>query len=222
VTRLSWFSSAAVLRSLWRARGAMLAFSLLVQSACLIPQQIVELGADAGPHPAPYFVLAGTPDYLLTPILTLNRQGPADAVAATPCVCHLNLSVPSVFEEDTSVTLQSRWFVDYDKSIPTSQTLQDFKSIPGNFNAQDPVRPVPPFTFNADSLGIVSNGVHIVEVVVGDLSGFDDSADAGVRFRSMKPTYESALYRIAVQVNVTQDPNQPHCAVVQEYQQCGP
>jgi hypothetical protein len=222
VTRLSWFSSAAVLRSLWRARGAMLAFSLLVQSACLIPQQIDQLGADAGVHPAPHFVLTSLSPDLLVPILTLDRQGSADT--ATPCVCHLVIAAPSVFEEDTSVTLQSRWFVDYDQSVPTSQVIRGGIPIVGNFSAQNPVRPVDAFSFNVDLLGISTSGVHVVEVLIADRDGYDDEAGiaAGFPFRTMKPDYEAALYRFVVQYNVTPpDPVPLHCAV-QEYQVCGP
>jgi hypothetical protein len=219
VTRLSWFSSAAIPRSLWRARGSMLAVWLLVESGCLVPQRIDELNADAGPHPAPHFVLQDIPDYLLAPILTLNRQGPADAVASTPCLCHLTLSVPFVEEEDPSVTLLSRWFVDYDVSLPSSQSIWDQRPIPGDVNTLNPVRPVPSFNFDADTHGIVTNGVHIVEVVVGDQNGFDNAPTAAIPHRSMLPQYESAVYRFAVQVNVTQDPNQPHCAT-QQYQVC--
>jgi len=218
VTRLSWFYSAAVLRSLWRARGAMLAFSLLVQSACLIPQQIVELGADAGPHPAPHFVLPSLPSDLLVPILILNRQGSADS-----CVCHLVISAPSVFEEDTSVTLLAKWFVDYDASKqPTTVVRKPAIQITGNFDATNAVRPInDTFTFNADNLGFTINDVHVVELLVGDRYGFDDSATAFPE-RTMKPGYEAALYRFVVRYNATPpDPVPLHCAV-EEYQVCGP
>ena len=40
------------------------------------------------------------------------------------------------------MTLQSRWFVDYDATVPTSQAVRGGTTITGNFDALDPVRPL--------------------------------------------------------------------------------
>jgi hypothetical protein len=196
----------------------MLAFTLLMESGCLIPQSIDAIDSDAGPHPAPHFVLGSIRSDLLAPVLTLNRQGPADATASPPCLCQLVLDAPDVEEDDPTVTLQSRWFVDYNLSVPSSQVFFSPRDIPGSFTDLATERQVPLFNFDADSHGIVTNGVHIVELLVGDRDGFDDTSVA-LPNRAMKPGYEAALYRFTVQVNVTQDPNQPHCAT-QPYQEC--
>jgi hypothetical protein len=210
MTRLSWFSGAAVRPSLWRARGALVALTFLVESACLVPQSIDAIDADAGPHAVPHIVLETIPTYLLAPVLTLYRQGPADAVATPACSCKLVLNVPQVADEDPSITLLARWFVDYNLAVPSSTLPWKPQTIEGNFDTGTTVRTLLPYDFDADTHNIVTNGLHIVELVVGERDGFDDTS-LTLPNRAMKPGYEAAVYRFAIQVNVTQDPNQPHC-----------
>jgi hypothetical protein len=50
--------------------------------------------------------------------------------------------------------------------------------------------------------------VHIVEVVVGETNGFDDSSSATRPGRTMKPGYVSAEYRFALDVTLQQVPGQ--------------
>jgi hypothetical protein len=171
------------------------------QSSCLIPQNVEP--AQTAPHDVPVIVISNIPTYLLPPILTLVRQGTQDAALAPPCHCQLQFDGLSV-EEDPAVALLSRWFVDYDTTDLASTQPRLTQDMPPNFN--DPtatIRDLTPFLFDADTLGIVTSGVHIVEVVVGETAGFDTTSTT-LPNRAMKPGYTPAVYRFAVDVRVEQ------------------
>src|ERR1043166_9357969 len=89
-------------------RGLRLASAMLVYvcaQSCLVPQSVDPQG-DA-PHPAPHFVVESIPSYLLG-VLQLVRQGSLDAT------CHCQIQIPplTVEEDDPTVDLEVRWFVD--------------------------------------------------------------------------------------------------------------
>jgi hypothetical protein len=187
---------------------------LLVQTSCLVPQSIDQFDADAGAHPVPRLEVENIRPYLLSPIiLQLYRQGPGDAAATPPCICHLELSVPAV-QADPFITLQARWFVDYDTAVPatTSQSgsPEDLFGATNSVNAS-PDRALSPFKFDAISQGITTNGTHVVELVVAEKNGFDNSPNAARPNRTLLPGYLSSEYRFVVNVNLTPDPNQPTC-----------
>lgn len=185
-------------------RGPRLAIHLgvivcaLASQSCLVPQSVDPI--PESPHPPPYF--EGIPESVMAPVLHLDKQGTADV----PCHCVLEIPPLTVHEDDPTVDLQARWFIDYDVSVPRSEApFGGISPLPGRFNdATYTDRVLNKFDFDADAALVTSNGVHILEVVVGETAGFDDSPTAPLPFRSMKPGYTQALYRFAIDVNVQQ------------------
>jgi hypothetical protein len=156
-------------------------------------------------------VLESIPLDLLAPVLTLYRQGADDAASTPPCHCELELSGPSgpfVEEEDTTVSLTALWFLDYDASIPTS--TRPIQSVPLQGFVNQTLRQVPPFALDADAVGIVTSGIHVVELVIGETTGFDPNSTT-LPNRAMLPGFQSTGYKFVVQVNVQQNPNIPRC-----------
>jgi hypothetical protein len=188
---------------------------LLVQTSCLVPQSIDQFDADAGAHPAPRLEIENIPPYLLSPLIpTLYRQGPADAAANPPCTCHLQLWIPTVQEADPFITLEARWFVDYDPAVPASTSIsgtpEDLHGATTSVSASQE-RSLSPFNFDAVSQGITTNGTHIVELVVADTNGFKNTPNTARPNRTFNPDFLSSEYRFVVNVNLTPDPNQPTC-----------
>jgi len=182
----------------------------LANQSCLVPQSVDPIVE--APHPAPRFVLDLIPDYLLAaPVLQLYRQGTADATHVPPCHCYLELSVPWVEEDDPTVSLEARWFVDYDASVRTSQLVQNSQILPSNFNTTGTLRNLLPFNFDADAQSIVTDGVHVVEVVLAETAAWDNSPTAPQRNRGVLPGYSSAVYRFFVNVKYGQDASRPQC-----------
>lgn len=176
-------------------RMAVIVCALASQS-CLVPQSVDPIGEPA--HPPPHFVLESIPSYMLAPVLHLDRQGTVDGA------CHCVLEIPqlTVHEDDPTVELQVRWFVDYDLSVPRSQSPWPGATwtLPANFN--DPTyteRTINKFAFDPDT-----GGIHVVEVVVGETAGFDDSPTVPLLNRTMKPGFTLALYRFVIDVNLQQ------------------
>jgi len=196
------------------SRGAALASILGVlvcaQVSCLIPQTVDPI--KQAPHPAPYFVVEQIPSYLSPPQLTLLRQGLGDAALAPACHCQLWFDGLFVHEDDPTITLQAKWFVDYDVTNPSSTRPWAADLMNGTFDdATAIVRPERTFQFDADAVGIVTSGVHLVEVVIGETDGFDPSSTTQPN-RAMKTGYTPAVWRFPVNVRVEQGPglcNQP-------------
>ena len=185
-------------------RGAALASILGVlvcaQVSCLIPQTVDPIVP--APHPAPYFVQI--PSYLSPPQLTLIRQGAVDAALAPACHCQLWFDGLRVQEDDPTITLLAKWFVDYDVTNPSSTRPWTTDRMDGTFDdATAVVRTVPTFPFDADVVGIVTSGVHLVEVVIGEIDGFDPSSTTQPN-RAMKTGYTPAVWRFPVNVRVEQ------------------
>ena len=189
------------------ARGAALAstWGVLVcaQAGCLIPQTVDAIVAT--PHAPPQFVPENMPPYLLPRVLTLFQQGSSDVSASPPCHCHLEFDGLSVEEPDSTVTLEARWFVDYDPSnIPSTRFVRTPDPVPGNFNdVTQTTRPLPTFSFDAAEVGIVSSGLHVVEVVVGETTGFDP-ASTTLPNRAMLQGYTAATYKFVVDLHLEQ------------------
>src|SRR5712664_825751 len=189
-------------------RGAALASILGVlvcaQVSCLIPQTVDAVVP--APHPAPYIVVETIPSYLLPPQLTLIRQGAPDAALAPACHCQLWFDGLVVHEDDPTITLQAKWFVDYDVTNPSSTRAWATDLMLGTFdNATAIVRPVRTFQFDADAVRIVTSGVHLVEVVIGETDGFDPNSTTQPN-RAMKAGYTPAVWRFPVNVRVEQVP----------------
>jgi hypothetical protein len=178
----------------------------MVESGCLLPQAIDAI--PQAPHPAPQIVDELVPPY--PPVITLYRQGPADASNDPPCHCDLQLDVGAVREDDPTVSLEARWFVDYDAAVPSTQQIWVQQPLPGSFDTDTTERSITAYQFDATAHNIVTSGTHVVEVVIGETAGFDDSSTT-TPHRAMLPGFEPAVFRFTVQVNVSQDPNQPLC-----------
>ncbi|HUJ24844.1 MAG TPA: hypothetical protein VLW85_02420 [Myxococcales bacterium] len=173
--------------------------------SCLVPQRVDELVTS--PHPAPHFVVETIPSYLVG-VLQLVRQGSLDQN------CHCELQIPPLFveEDDPTVDLEVRWFIDYNLSVPRTQAPWPGSTfpLPGTFkDATATVRQTNGFNFDADADAITSNGIHLLEVVVGETAAFDDSATAALPNRTPKPGFTLAVYRFPINVDVQQDV--PHC-----------
>ena len=179
----------------------------LASHSCLVPQSVDPIVES--PHPPPHFVLDLIPSYFLVPILQLYRQGSEDQRAIPPCHCKLEFSKLFVEEDDPTITLQARWFVDYDPNVPRLAAAVFSNDLPpGNFNNTETIRPVPPHDFDADAL-IASNGDHVVEIVVAESAAFEASTTQPNR--AVKTGYASAVYRFFVNVKFDQDPARPTC-----------
>jgi len=170
----------------------------------MIPQSIDP--QDARPHPAPR--ITEIPNLIRAPVITLIRQGSADAAKSPPCHCVIAFADIQV-DVDPDLTFEARWFVDYDPNVPSSTLIQASRDIPAN--RDDPTkttRTVDTYDFDADSARIVQSGVHVVDVVIGESDGFDKSNTAARPNRTMKPGYFSTEYRFAVDVRLEQVPGQ--------------
>lgn len=195
-------------------RGAAIATILGVlvcaQAACMIPQSVDP--ADATPHPAPQMLVSQFPANLLAPTLPLIRQGSADATMSPPCHCEL-LFQGIFVQADPDLTLLARWFVDYDDAVPSSHLPQHTEQLPPNNDEPKSLtrqldEKTNGFSFDATAVGIVRSGVHVLEVVVAERDGFDESSSAPRPLRTMKPGYISAEYRFVLNVTLEQVPGQ--------------
>jgi hypothetical protein len=186
----------------------------LIGHGCLVPQSIdpvVEV-----PHPPPHFVLDLIPPYLLHPVLQLYRQGPLDP----PCHCYLELDIPFVQEDDPTVTLEARWFVDYDSTVLSTVAPKGSpQRLDGDFNTQNTIRALRSFAFDADAYNINTSGMHTVDVVVGEINGFNPDPGATQPNRSMKEGYTAAVYRFFINLQYAPDSARPNCPVARPSQQ---
>ncbi len=161
-------------------------------------------------HIPPRFNLAAMPAYLLVPELTLYRQGSSDVPLG--CHCALDLSLPpgAIEEDDVTVDLLARWFVDYDPAVPRSTGVVREVPLIGQLSNGSSARPEVHFVFETDALGIVADGTHVVEVVVAERDGFDDG-NTTLPHRAVNPGYESVVSRFFINVLVGQVSSQPRC-----------
>jgi hypothetical protein len=178
-------------------------------AGCLVPQSVDPIPSVA--HPPPHFVLESIRPELLPPLLQLYRQGPADATLSPPCHCELELSIPLVEEDDPTVVLLARWFVDYDPTVPRSVLVLKTDTLDQGFDNPSTIRALGPFDLDADAVGINTSGFHVVSVIVGEKAGFDDRADAPLPNRTMFDGYAYAEHSFTVFVDVQQDANRPSC-----------
>jgi hypothetical protein len=195
--------------------GLRLASGLLVlvcAQSCLVPQSVDPIPVAA--HAVPYFDQESIPDYLLAPVLQLYQQGSADATHTPPCHCEIEIPALFVHEDDPTVELQVRWFIDYDKAVQRSEAPWPGSTVTLAPNFNDPTytqRPINKFDFDAQAADINTNGVHVLLVVVGETSGFDDSLSAALPNRSMKAGFTAAELEFPIFVDVAQDPSRPQC-----------
>lgn len=169
----------------------------------MIPQTIEPIVTT--PHAPPHFVPENDiPQNLLPRVLTLFQQGSNDVAARPPCHCRLDFDGIIVEEPDATVTLDVLWFIDYDPSNLASTQPVFSETLEGDFNnVTKTTRNLRTFRFDAASFGIVSSGLHVVEVVVGENGGFDP-ASTTLPHRAMKQGYSSANYKFLVDVHLEQ------------------
>jgi hypothetical protein len=191
--RRTGFSSGSAFGARIALRTSIAAGALLALGSCLVPQDVDPINTRV--HTPPRIVVESIPSQLVVPYLTLTR-----VTRDTGCRCELTLSVPAVEENDPTIDLEARWFVDYDVRVPTSEKLATFSEMNGSFDFGATVRSGPSFTFDPDALG--GDGFHTVEVVIAEATGFlaNDDPQATLPFRTLKTDYSAANYRFFVQV----------------------
>ena len=190
------------------ARGAALAstWGVLVcaQAGCLIPQTVDAIVAS--PHVPPQIGPENIPDYLQPRVLTLYQQGASDVTSSPPCHCQLEFDRITVDEQDSTVTLEARWFVDYDTSNPPStRPAAPSEILLGSFEDVTQTRRdlTNVFKFDAATAGAGSSGLHVVELVIAENGGFDD-ASPSLPNRAMKQGYASASYKFVIDLHLEQ------------------
>lgn len=177
---------------------ALMLFSVLPIS-CLVPQSVSPDSTQA--HVPPRVVVEAVEPALATSVVLL-QYGAIDTAAS--CSCDVLLSVPQIEEDDPTVTLEVRWFVDYDPTDPLSQRpAAPYQFLQGSFDSTATVRQGPSLNFDLGALG-VSNGVHVVDMVVAEQGGFDDLTTT-FAYRAMQPGYSSATFRFVVDVETNND-----------------
>ncbi len=193
-------------------KAAVLVCALSSQS-CLVPQSVDAI--PVAPYPAPRFVLESIDKYLLPPIIELYRGGASDQSAKPPCHCRLDLAIPLIEEDDPTVSLEARWFVDYDPNVPRLSAILHRDPLDGTFDSTGTtLRTVitGPFPFDADQLGIFTDGIHVVDVVLAETAAFEISSTRPNR--AIKAGYPSAEHRFVINVKVNPDPARPTCTAV--------
>src|SRR2546430_1946883 len=132
------------------ALAAILAAVVGPQGSCTGPQPI-HASAEP-PHPAPHIVLESIQPYLLARVLTLYQQGSTDLAASPQCHCRLEFDSLSVQEQDSTVTLEARWFIDYDTAnIPSTRIAFSDQIAPNFDNVTQTIRPLRTFAFEPAS-----------------------------------------------------------------------
>ena len=184
-----------------RRRGLALAL-LAGLGSCIVPQNVDPINTRV--HPPPRIVIESIPTQQFVPNLVL-------AHAPDDVGCRCEISVPAVAEDDPTVLLQARWFIDYDVRVPASLKQTKTIDLNGSFDFTHTVRAGPTLAVDAERLG--GDGYHTVEVMVAETSGYlaDDDPQAQLPFRTLTPDYSAATYRFFVRV--VSDTNAPRCAV---------
>ena len=120
------------------------------------------------------------------------------------CSCRLLLEVPQIEEEDPTVNLEVRWFLDYDPDKPATQRpATTTQTLQGSFDTTAIVRQGPKLEVDIGALGL-TDGIHVVDMVVAEQGGFDDAATI-LPHKAVLTGYESAQQRFVVQVLTDND-----------------
>jgi len=176
---------------------------LSLLAGCLLPQSVDPI--DTRAHIAPRIRVESIPSDQLAPLLPLDHTTSTDT--AVGCHCSIKLTVNQIEEDDATVDLVARWFVDYDVNVARSVAIVKQVPLAGTFDNTQTIRGPVVYEFQPDAVGIRPDdpNVHMIDLVVGETVGFDDNATA-LPFRTMKAGYEAAVYRFAVQLAVTGAP----------------
>jgi len=178
---------------------ALMPALLLSATSCLVPQSVES--ESSKPHVPPRVVIEAVDPQLAGAFIPL-QHGSIDAAAS--CSCRVQLSVPQIEEDDPTASLEVRWFVDYDAADPfTQRPAVPSQILSGSFNSTDVVRPGPTLEFDLGALG-VADGIHVVDMVVAEQGGFDDTATTFAH-RAVAAGYSSATFRFVVSVETNND-----------------
>jgi hypothetical protein len=170
----------------------------VLAQACLVPQSVDP--ESTRPHTVPLIDLMQLQDYWYTPQVVLYQQSPTDQ--ALNCHCELQLQIPAIKEPDPTVTLEGRWFVDYDITN-SQQSWVDNPKFPGAFNSTADVRGPATFNFNADAPKL-STTAHVVEFIVAEQDGFNTDTNVKPHHRSLNPGWDASTLRLLVLVQPSQ------------------
>ena len=185
-------------RAFGRARALLLAL-FVPAAACLVPQSVDPDSSKL--HVPPSVVIEAVDPQLATSMIVL-QHGSIDAAAS--CSCRVVLDIPEVEEDDPTVTLEVRWFVDYDPNSPlTQRPAVPSQFLNGSFDSTAVLRQGPSLPFDLGALG-VSDGVHVVDMVVAEQGAFDDT-NTTFPHRAMLSGYASAAFRFVVSVETDND-----------------
>jgi hypothetical protein len=176
--------------------------------ACLVPQSVEPIVTV--PHPPPHFVLDSIRPELFVPQVQLYSQGSSDVTAN--CHCELELAIPLVEEDDPTVVLEARWFVDYDPAVPLSQRPYITQTLDQGFDTPSTIRPLNAFNFSAEMGTPPGAGHHLVEILIGEKAGFDPATSVPRPNQWMLQGYSADIFRFAIFVTTTPDPGRPTCA----------
>jgi len=186
-------------------RGLLVALLALGSSACLVPQSVD--ASDTTPHTVPVIDLSSLPIQFMTPSNILYKQ--TDNDKAQGCHCRMQLLIPAVNDDDPTVDLEARWYLDYDLGNPPSEAPVFQQVLPGSFTNSGRTRTGVAFDFDADALQ-VGVGKHVVEVVIAERQAFDDTLAALFPHRSLKKDFEGTSLKFLVDVQASQ-PNVGQC-----------
>jgi len=186
-------------------RGVLVALLAVGSSACLVPQSVDP--SETAPHTVPVIDLSSLPPHFMTPSNILYKQKQGDK--AQGCRCQMQFLIPAVNDDDPTVDLEARWYVDYDIGNPQSQAPVFQQDLPGSFSNPGRVRTGVEFDLDADARGLAS-GKHVVEVVIAERQAFDDSQSATFPRRSLKKDFEGTSLKFLVDVQDSA-PNVPQC-----------
>ncbi|HZX66770.1 MAG TPA: hypothetical protein VFE76_15315 [Myxococcales bacterium] len=171
----------------------LLSFAL---SSCLVPQSV---DPDTTRLPTvPVIDLTQLPSHMLIPMIPLYKQSQADVDQG--CVCHLQLVIPVVKEDDPTVDVEARWFLDYDLGNPASHANVSRQDFQGSFTNPAVTRGPVTFDLDADSRGLAP-GPHVVEVMIAETAAFAaDTEQPPFRALKINPPFDATTFKIVVDV----------------------
>ena len=206
-----WIGAGAALALSTCAKGRgvskVVAVALLALSACLVPQSVDP--ADTRTHTVPIIDLRNLPTYLLTPVVPVYLQGTDDLKSSPQCKCVLNIQIPAIKEDDPTVNLEARWFVDYNLNGSAPSQLRALTQVlPGSFNVPGTFRGPVVFVFDPVGRGITvdparepNGSPHVIEMVFAEQQGFAaDSASTLFPNRTLLPDWDGSTFKIVASV----------------------